>query len=305
MFFDCAETENELAAMASWRPAADLHAMKAAASKSEADLGRPGGCGERGCADLAAAVSVLERTREQWSQRVIDFRKGGPELEWATLSTARRMLRANIGDVQKAVEMFLQALEFRARDRKLFQTMHCEARCDIRIVGQDLQAHPVIHMCARSQTEPLRSIRDQFVVTFEAACKLTTEEGTVIFVVDMHGLKPHLNMDFSAIKDLADTLGTVYAERICRIIIIDFSKAAQAAWWMLKPLLSPGTRQKFAFVGEKQAREIVSKELNAATAERVLESFRINRDPNSTAEERGLHARRTTLCDVPLGPPLR
>lgn len=307
MFFDCAETEAELAALKSWRPLTDCHATKAAES-DQSEGGRPDCCSALaplGCAELAAAAAVLEHTREQWSQRVIDLRKSGPELEWATLSTARRMLRANIGDAQKAVAMFLQALEFRKRDRTLFQTMRCEAWSDIRVFGRDSEAHPVVYMCAGSQTAPLRSIRDQFVVTFEAACKLTSEDGTVVFVVDMHGLKPHLNMDFSAIKDLADTLGTVYAERIFRIIIVDFSRAAQAVWWMLKPLLSPATRRKFAFVNEKQARELCQTDFDPANYERICSTFRINRDSNCTMEERALHARRTTLCDVPLGPPLR
>lgn len=32
----------------------------------------------------------------------------------------------------------------------------------------------------------------------------------------------------------------VFAERLCRIVVVDFSAAAQTIWWMLKPFLSPG-----------------------------------------------------------------
>jgi hypothetical protein len=230
---------------------------------------------------------------------------GSPELEWATLSNAHRMLRANTFDVQKAVAMFLQALELRQRDRQLYQSMHCEARSDLRIVGRDTQGHPAVYMCARSQQDSLRAIRDQCVVTFEAACRLTDEAGRVFFIFDMHGLQPQLNMDLLAIRDLADTLGTVYAERILRIMIVDFSRAAQAIWWMLKPMLSPVTRDKFNFVGRKKAEELCREYFDEEVFEKIQQSFQINRDPKSTAEERALHARRTTMCDVPLGPPLK
>lgn len=304
-FHDCCETENELRAL-HIAEAAEQHRQKElSVSRKEETWNCVHDCRDlpRGCTDLAAAAAVLERTREQWNKRVAQMTMG-PELEWATIYTSKRMLRANIGDAQKAVEMFLQALEFRAKDRKLFQTMKCEPRSDMRIVGKDNQEHPVVYMCARSQTEPLRSIRDQFVLTFEAACKQTTEEGTVVFIVDAHGLRPHLNMDFAAMKDLADYLGTVYAERIFKIIIVDFSRAAQAAWWMLKPMLCENTRRKFAFVSERKARELIREDCDNATFERICQIFEINRDPNSTAEERALFARRTTLCDVPLGPPL-
>merc|ERR1711870_105032 len=133
----------------------------------------------------AAAAKVLERTRAQWSRQAMDLRKDAlTELQhvtewadlasWADISQAQRMLKANIGDVSKAVDMFLQALELRARHRDLYERLVCEVRCDMRIIGHDIQEHPVVYMCAGSQTEPLRSMMNQFVVTFEAACQLAS-----------------------------------------------------------------------------------------------------------------------------------
>merc|ERR1712048_594360 len=112
----------------------------------------------------------------------------------------------------------------------------------------------------------------------------------------MHGLRPHLNMDFAALKDLTDILGTVYAERIFKIIIVDFSSAANAAWWMLKPMLRPVTREKFNFVGEREAKELSREMFDTATCQCICTTFDVNRDPNKTAEDRALHARRTNLC---------
>merc|ERR1712032_1259835 len=155
-------------------------------------------------------------------------------------------------------------------------------------------------MCARSMTENLRTVRDQFVVTFEAACMRTSEEGRVVFVIDAHGMQPHLFADLQAVKDLADVLSTVFAERISRIIIVDFSKAAQACWWMLKPFLSPATKEKFAFVSHSKARQLLTHSLDTTTHQRICNTFDVNRDKTKTAEDRALHARRTTMCDVPL-----
>lgn len=295
-FFECCETDNQLHRLLSLE-----EPSKESSSRSDccSDLG------PRGCTDIAAAASVLQRTREKWCQRFIDLTTTEPELDWANIFTAKRMLKANIFDQQKAVEMFLQALEFRAKDRKLFQTMHCEARSDMRVIGRDRQEKPIIYMCAGSQTESLKFVRDQFVVTFEAACKITNEDGTVVFVCDMHGLRPHLNLDFMVMKDLADCLGTVFAERIHKIIVVDFSRAAQALWWMLRPMLKETTQRKFAFVGNAQAKEMLKDELDNEMFKRMCDTFDINRDANCTAADQMLHARRTTLCDVPLGPPLK
>lgn len=302
VFYDCIETPRELV-----HGREDLASTRVVLeSTREALAGRPDFRGDpaaRDCmVDLAKARAVLESTREEWSRRVMDLRtKAGPELEWATLPTARRFLKANIGDVQKAVKMFLEALEVRARDRQLFQTLHCEAHSDLRILGRDLDGLPVVYMCCRSQTAPLGSVRDQLIVTLEKACKLTTEMGTVAFIVDMHGLQPHLIADIKAIKDLANVFGTVYAERICRITIVDFPLAARAVWWMVKPIFSEVTRQKFAFVSHAQALELCQRQLTDRLYMCLRRTFEVNRDPNSTPEERAMHAHCTSMCETQLG----
>jgi len=265
---------------------------------------------------MPEASAVLRRTREKWEARMKELRREGAELEqkakvsleWATIGTARRMLKANGGkssDIQKAVDMFVQALELRFRNDQLYRTMKCQAESDCRIIGRDKQDHPTVYVCFKSQTAPARDLHDQIVVTFEAACKLTSEEGTVVFVIDFCGFRPQLNCDFAAIKDLSTMLGTVYAERICRIMVVDFARAAQAMWWLLKPILNPATVKKFAFVNESRARGLLREEFPAVDCERICETLTVNRDPTRSAEDRAVHARRTTLCDVPLGPPLQ
>lgn len=226
-------------------------------------------------------------------------------MEWADLSAAKRMLRATDVDMKKAVDMFVQALELRARYRELFRTMRCQTCCDIRIFSRDVESRPVIYMCAKSLNVPIGTIREQFMITFEAACRATEKEGRVTFVIDMHGMRPRLYMDVTAIKDLANTLGTVFAERIHRVIIIDFSRAAQAAWWILKPMLQKKTRDKFAFVNKDKAVEMCRDVFTKNDHEKLCSTFEVNRDPNASEEERAVNARRTTMCDVPLGPPLK
>jgi len=277
-FFDCVENEADLLAIGT--PRAE-------------DNPKPEGVYElstRECSDLIAAQLVLKHARDEWCSRVAQLRKEArAELEKAELEWA------NIGDAQKAVKMFVQALEMRAEYAMLLSTMRCESRSDIRILGRDREGRPVVYMCARSQTAPLCSVRDQLLITFEAACRLVGDMGKVSFVVDMHGLQPHLNMDIKSAKTLVDLLGTVFAERIDSITIVDFSKAAQAMWWMVKPLVAPATRKKFAFASLHQARELCKQRFDDSLYLAASRTFDINRDPDSTEEERLQHARETTF----------
>lgn len=266
---------------------------------------------QRDCSDLAAARMVLHSAQERWAQKMKtvgatlkEATSSQPELEWATLDAARRMLKANVGNVQKAIDMLESALEMRQRDRTLFSTLRCEARSDTRVITRDLGGHPVVYFCSRSQQEPLQYMRDQFVVTFEAACKLTSEMGQVSFIVDTTGLRMSLNMDPSAIKDISEVLGTIYAERIFTVTVIDFSWAAQILWKMLKPLLSQKTQDKFFFVPATTAKEMFIKNYDEEAYDRISKTMEINRDPNKTLEELAAHARATSLVDVPLGPPM-
>ncbi|CAE8652707.1 unnamed protein product, partial [Polarella glacialis] len=185
---------------------------------------------------------------------------------------------ATQGDQQQAVKMLLQALEIRRRDGILYQTLRYEALVDMRIIGHDHLQRPVIYFCAASQSDGLASIRDQIIVIFEGACRLSSEQsdGQVVLVVDMHGFHPRLNADFSSLKDLAETLGCVFAERIRRIVIVDFSRAATTVWWIIKPLLSHVTQNKFAFLGLKDAREFCATELAEVTADQVIHSFEVS-----------------------------
>lgn len=303
-FHDCAETEDELAALRGQLP------LPPQPHTEEDDYSQPRV--GRDCSDLAVARVVLDAAREEWRKKVMDLgvelRKDCPELQWATLPAARRFLNANIGQkkkVKNAVKMFVRALELRLRDRRLYQAMRCEASSDARVIGSDLEGRPVIYMCARSQTQPLHMLRDQLILTLEAACRLVDQMGRISFIFDMHGLQPRLSMNMSTLKDLSDVFGSVYAERIGRVILVDFSRAAQTLWWMLKPSLSERSKSKFAFVRESKAREILRKQLDQPLYERVCRTFEINRDPNSTPQERALHARRTTMCDVAVGPPVQ
>jgi len=287
-FFDCCETET------------DLRTLRSQGLRRETDDLRPGAHEARRaaadcCSELAAATAVLTHTKEQWQLIQGNL---NPELDWVTIMNARRMLKANMGKVPKAVDMFLQALEFRARDRKLFETLSCEANCDIRVIGRDRKDHPVVYMCANSQNSGLRGIRDQFVVTFETACKMTSEDGKVVFIVDMFGVKPHLCMDFVAMKEMTDILGCVFAERIHKIVTIDL---ATAAWWMLKPCLCEATQKKFSFIPVSKAVETLREEFASGTWNTIQSTFDINRS-SSTVEERADHARRTTYSE-PAGSP--
>mmetsp|Transcript_16987 Transcript_16987/g.36593 ORF Transcript_16987/g.36593 Transcript_16987/m.36593 type:complete len:353 (+) Transcript_16987:150-1208(+) len=305
-FFDCAETEEELLQWIRQYGEACQQQSSSSGSGSpsssrltDCELSGLAELAARDCTDLALARSVLQRTHEEWSRRINDLRHGSTELEWATLPTAVRMLKANVNDAQSAVQMFIQALELRAKERRLFQTLHCETRSDARIIGRDSNGHPVVYVCAKSQAGPLSALYEQFIITFESACKMAGDLGTVTFVVDMYGLQVHLNMDLKVAKALSVMLGTVFAERIGRIVVVDFSRAAAVLWCMAKPLMKPSTQKKFAFVTQAQAKDLNAQLFPSELAACLAETMQVNRDPKLTAEDRAAHARKTTAPGMP------
>jgi len=252
--------------------------------------------------------SVLDFWRERLSSGDLDevlaekLEEGFPELdEWTNQETVLRMLRASCGNVKQATTMLTKAIASRVRRRSMFQTMLCNVVCDMRVIGRDSCHRPTIYFCCRSQNDPLREMIPQIFLAFEAASRLSHECGQVVLVADMCNFTARLNMDYSAFKDLTENFGTVYADRLNYILLIDFSFIAQSAWTLCKPLLTERTRKKINFVGEAKAREIVRERFEGPTCERILSAFDINRDPSSSQWERESHAQRTSICDVPLG----
>mmetsp|Transcript_132983 Transcript_132983/g.315160 ORF Transcript_132983/g.315160 Transcript_132983/m.315160 type:complete len:354 (-) Transcript_132983:60-1121(-) len=244
--------------------------------------------------DVVLALDLMDRTRRIFLEKHPHAGADGPEMQWANEDTARRIWRACEGNQRRADNTFLQAMGIRLRDRKLYTTLEFEKRCDMRVIGYDKDKRPVLYFCALSQRDGLAQIRDQFLATFEAARRMASSaDGRMVCIVDMHGLQTRLNADFTAVNDLAETLGTVFAERMSRIIIVDFSYAAQTVWWMLKPFLSEVTQRKFSFVGAEKAGDLVRNELDEATARKVVKSFEVNRASLDKARE--AHNEQTTI----------
>lgn len=260
------------------------------------------------CGDIGAAARVLEQTLDLWQQRMwqaapdLDWAalpetlgSAAPGLDWATLDTAERMLRANVGDCEKAVAMFLRALEVRQRDFEIFNGKECEPLCDIRVFARDVECHPVVYLCTKSQKVPLHMLREQFILTFEKACRLTPEDGQLVALCDAHGMSVQLNTSVTAIKYFAELFGTVYAARLKRLVIIDFSRTAQAVWYMAQPLLTETTKKKVFFVGKVEALELCRSDFSEADFEKLKQTLEINRDRKCSQEERERHAAATTL----------
>jgi len=262
------------------------------------------------------SVPVLaRRVQEAWTDKrsqpgALDgelerlLAEGFPELEeWTSPEVCLRMLRAVQGDEETAATMLTKAIECRVRDRKLYASMVCEVVCDIRVIGRDVRDRPTVYICARSQQRPLKELTPQLILAFEAAVRLSQGQGggQVVLVADMHKFSPSMNMDPYSLKDLAGSFGSVFADRFAFILIVDFSFVAQSIWSMMKPLISERTSKKINFVAEKKAREICQERFSGPTCDRILSAFDINRAKTTTEEEREAHARRTAICDVPLG----
>jgi len=262
----------------------------------------------------ANILNVTRAVRQTWEDRqvrgmdavlVSKLEEGFPELEeWTREEVVRRMLRAACGSERDAAQTLRKAIECRVRERELFKSMSCEVACDMRVVGRDVDQRPALYVCARSQEHPLKDLRSQIFLAFEEATKLAgSEDGQVVFIADMTGFSASLNMDPFVLKNLAENFGSVFADRLHSVLIVDFSLLAQTVWATCKPLLSERTRKKINFVGERAARRIAEERFDAVTCERILSAFAVNRKKMSTAEERFLQAQRTALTEVPLGRP--
>mmetsp|Transcript_117024 Transcript_117024/g.342752 ORF Transcript_117024/g.342752 Transcript_117024/m.342752 type:complete len:371 (-) Transcript_117024:147-1259(-) len=264
--------------------------------------------------DEDAVHRVAGSTRERWLDRSsggdLDeelcqrLRQGFPELEeWTAPSTVRRMLRAACGDEAQAAEILDKAINCRVRRRVLFQTMRCPLTCDARVIGMDLQRRPVVYINTSSQIAPLSEMLPQLFLSFEAAVRIGHPEGQIVLIADMTGLKVRLNMDRHAVREFSDSFGTVFADRLNFILVVDFSFVAQTLWSLCQPFMSERTRSKIQFVNEEQARRACRERLTRGTCERALSALDIYRDTTSTPAEREAHAKRTSICDVPLGIP--
>lgn len=262
----------------------------------------------------ASIMNVNRSVRQVWEDRQargVDavlaqrFKDGFPELEeWTREEVVRRMLRAACGNEKDAIQMLCKAIECRVRERELFKSMSCEVTCDIRVIGRDVDQRPTLYVCARSQQAPLKDLRAQIFVAFEEATRLTgSEDGQVVFIADMTCFSASLNVDPFVLKNLAESFGSVFADRLHSILIVDFSLLAQTVWATCKPLLSERTRKKINFVGERGARKIAQERFDSATCERIHSAFAVNRRKASTVEERALQAQRTAISEVPLGRP--
>uniref|UniRef100_A0A7S2KXY7 CRAL-TRIO domain-containing protein n=1 Tax=Zooxanthella nutricula TaxID=1333877 RepID=A0A7S2KXY7_9DINO len=252
---------------------------------------------------LAAWARRRENPKSSDADLQANLQQGFPELhEWTDQATCLRMLRAMQGDEAAAAALLETAIACRVRDRQLYCTLQCEVACDIRIIGRDRDQRPTIYMCARSQEKLFRHIGPQIQLAFEAAVRLCNPgDEQVVVIADMYKFSASLNMDPYALKEIGRCFGSVYADRFARILVVDFSFIAQSAWTICKPLMSKTTQNKVAFVSVRQAREKVKEFFTGPTCDRIMSSFDINRDSSAMKEERAAHARRTAICDVPLG----
>jgi len=257
-------------------------------------------------------VNVAHTVKQVWKDRIdkdhlddelASFLKDGfSELEeWTEDEVVRRMLRAASGQEREAVQTLARAIEHRVRERTLFQSMTCKVTCDLRVIGRDVEGRPAIYVCAKSQQLQLNELKSQIFLAFETAVQLGSPDGQCLVIADMTGFSARLNMDPFTLKQLADSFGTIFADRLNSVLIIDFSLLAQTVWSTCRALLSERTQRKINFVDECRAREIIQERCDRQTWESVLSALEINRMRSTTAEARASHAQRTSISEIPLG----
>jgi len=285
-------------------------------SYKRVELGKEGGilpcCSNRatkeGMSSNPTLVHIVEHVREAWEARMVEHTSSHleeefPEItEWTKAPVVERMLRAAGGKQEEATDLLIKAIDCRVRDRELFTSLRCNVLFDIRVIGRDVQQRPTIYFCFGSQKGSLRDIIPQTLLAYEVAARITEPDGQFVLIADMHNFTLSKNLEFSAMRYFCDVVGSVYAERLHFSLIVDFSYVAQTMWSLAKSRMSEVTRNKLCFAGKTKAQKIVRERFQGTTCEWILSSFEINRDQSCSDEDRHLHAQRTSICDVPLGP---
>jgi len=175
------------------------------------------------------------------------------------------------------------------------------------VVGCDLQKHPLVYLCGRNQVGPLKDLKDQITLAFDAACDLSDENdnGRMVLIADMHGFSASLNSDTSAMKEIAGRLGTVYADRLSLILIVDFSIFVRGIWYIVQPWLTERTLNKIIFLCKAELIQFLKRECEPEVAEKIGSFVHMNRSPSSSPEARARLAQQTSICTVPLRPDLK
>jgi len=208
--------------------------------------------------------------------------------EYGDEAFCRRLLRKYDGNIPKAAEKFKHALRWREQNRELIATRHCLHGSDERVVGADVEGHPILYTCLKNQMLPGSQCLDQKVVAMlQAIDNMPPSVETVAHIWDLHGMQFRISdLNPSPLIQMVQSLEGYFAERLQELIIIDMPRMALALKDAIWPLVPEKTKRKVRFVTSAQAKEYIQAKCDAEVASRIRAIMEQNRNPKISLEER-------------------
>jgi len=157
-----------------------------------------------------------------------------------------RLLRKYNGDFRKVKEKFEQALRWRELNEKLLTERIYAESGDLRVLGFDEKARPMLYTCTCNQLLPNSQSLNMYVVRMLQGMDLMAPGvDKMTHIWDLHGLNLRMNMSISATIDLMQILDGYFAETTQEIIVIDVPAFAQFLKNAVWPIISERTKKKF------------------------------------------------------------
>lgn len=213
-----------------------------------------------------AAFKKLREVVNKWMPEL-----GQEEKDHLTDLTLYRYLHGYSYNVEEAAKILKKNVEWRGTYKpynvRLKDVESVAKQGYLYNLGNDKEGRPVIYLIvARDKIEnndeakKLKFKHFAYVVE-RATQRMPPEIWNATWIVDLQGASISLGL-VQGMKGIFDELGEYYAERMARLILINYGWGISMIWTFLKPLLYENTVQKWLFLAsagtapEKIAAEI-------------------------------------------------
>jgi len=211
--------------------------------------------------------------------------------QWVTKFDAQRLLVATEGDVALARSKLAHAVQWKRGT--LNSWLAADNEREVRVIARGHQQRPLCYHCAAHQQWG-DVLAANWACCFDKAISSSRDPlAQVDLIVDCTGFSLRMNMSISGWLKLAPSMDSFFAERIHRVIVLDFPGIAEFLWAGIRPLLAPKTANKVIFVSRKDPRsmeKLYELCVDDDMREMVAELLRMNSTADSTTGREASHA---------------
>lgn len=209
------------------------------------------------------------------------------EADWVAAADVQRMLVATEGDLSLARTKLCDAVKWQART--LDAWLKRDGPREMRVIARGIKQRPLIYSSAHHQRAG-DILPAQWACCWHNAIVDSRDPFVQIDVVlDCYGFQPFLNLSLRPYMSLAPSLDSFFAERIHRLVLIDFPSIAQFLYTGMKPFVPQKTLEKVVFVNRaspESMRILDDLAVDKAMLEMMHELLRMNKlATNKTGRE--------------------